>query len=90
MEESESKQLLQAAYKLAEENNKMLYKVRGVQKRQAIFSILKWLIIIGIAVGAFYFLQPFVGQVQKFIQDSGTSINQLKNLGNTFQNILPK
>jgi len=90
MEESESKQLLQAAYKLAEENNKMLYKVRGVQKRQAIFSILKWLIIIGIAMGAFYFLQPFVGQVQKFIQDSGASINQLKNLGNTFQNILPK
>ena len=86
----DSKKLLEETYKFSEENNKMLHKVRGVQKRQAIFSILKWLIIIGIAVGGYYFLQPFVGQIQKFIQDSGASISQLKNLGNTFQNILPR
>lgn len=90
MEEPEGKQLLQATYKIVEENNKMLHKVRGVQKRQAIFSMLKWLIIIGIAIGAFYFLEPYVKNILKFIQDSGASISQLKNLGNTFQNSMPR
>ena len=84
--ESENKEMIE----LIRENNKMLHKVRGVQKRQAIFSVLKIVIIVGIAVGGYYFLQPFVGQIQKFIQDSGASISQLKNLGGMFQNILPK
>jgi len=78
----EERKLLQNTFNLAEENNKMLRKVRGVQKRQAFFSILKWIIIIGVAVGAFYFLQPYIDNVLKFIQDSSASLNQLKNLGN--------
>lgn len=85
--ETEEKKLLQNTFNLAEENNKMLHKVRGVQKRHAIFSVLKIVIIIGIAVGAYYFLQPFVKSVLKFIQDSGASIDQLKNLGSMFQNM---
>lgn len=88
--EQEEKKLLQNTFNLAEENNKMLHKVRGVQKRHAIWGVAKIIIIIAIAVGAYYFLQPFVKSILKFIQDSGASINQLKNLGNTFQNILPR
>ena len=83
--ESENKEILD----LLRENNKMLHKVRGVQKRQAIFSILKWIIIIGIFVGSYYIAQPFIGQMQKFIKDSGVSIDQLKNLGNTLQSGMP-
>jgi hypothetical protein len=78
----EERKLLQNTFNLAEENNRMLRKVRGVQKRQAVFSVLKWIVIIGVAVGAFYFLQPYIDNVLKFIQDSSASLNQLKNLGN--------
>ncbi len=77
----ESKKLLQDTFTLAKENNKMLHKVRGVQKRAAFFRVLKFVIIIGIAFGAFYFLQPYIDQVEKIIKDSGASIDQLKNLG---------
>jgi len=78
----EERKLLQNTFNLAEENNKMLRKVRGIQKAQAFFSVLKWIVIIGVAIGAFYFLQPYIDNVLKFIQDSSASLNQLKNLGN--------
>ena len=81
----ESKQLLQNTFNLAEENNKMLRKMRRAQKMASFMRIIYWLIIIGIGIGAFYFLQPYINQIQKFMQDSGVSINQLKNLGNTLK-----
>ena len=79
----ESKQLLQNTFYLAEENNKMLQKIIRAQKFASFMRTLYWLIIIGIGVGAFYFLQPYIDQIQKFIKDSGVTINQLKNLGST-------
>jgi len=87
--EQEEKKLLQNTFNLAEENNEMLHKVRGVQKRHAIFGIVKIIIIIGIATGGYYFLQPLVKNVLKFVQDSGASIDQLKNLGSMFQGGAP-
>jgi len=81
----EERKLLQNTFNLAEENNKMLHKVRGVQKRQVLFSVLKWIIIIGITVGAFYFLEPYVQQLQSLIEKTGVNIDQLKNLNNTLR-----
>jgi len=81
----EERKLLQNTFNLAEENNKMLHKVRGVQKRQVLFSVLKWIIIIGITVGAFYFLEPYVQQLQSLIEKTGVNIDQLKNLSNTLR-----
>jgi len=78
----ESKQLLQDTYNLADQNNKMLRSIRRAQKVSSFLRFMYWIIIIGIGVGSFYFLQPYVNQIQKFIQDSGNSINQIKGLGN--------
>lgn len=75
---------------LVEENNKILHKMRRTQKIASVMQVFYWLIIIGIAVGAFYFLQPYIDGIEKFIKNSGFNIDQLKNLGNTFQNSLPR
>jgi ABC-type uncharacterized transport system permease subunit len=85
--DQQEKELLNITLNLVKENNEMLHKVRGVQKRQFVFSVLKIVIIVGIALGAFYFLQPLIDQVGKFIQSTGVNIDQLKNLGNTLQNL---
>lgn len=82
----ESKQLLDKTFALAEENNKMLRGMRRLQRISSFMSMLYWLVIIIIALGSFYFMQPYVAQLQKFMKDSGTSIQQLKNLGN----LIPK
>jgi hypothetical protein len=70
----ESKKLIEETFELAKENNKMLHRVRRVQKRQALWSFIKVVFVIGISVGALYFLQPFMDKaIGLFNQISGTS-----------------
>ena len=45
---------------LAEENNAILRGMRRTQRITAIMHILYWVIIIGVSVGAFYFIQPYL------------------------------
>ena len=84
----ESKKLLEKTLSLTEENNKMLRKVRSVQKRHFFWAIFKLFIIVGIAFGLFYFLEPFVNRITNvFSQISGTK----QNLDNIFlQDVLKK
>ena len=59
----ESKKLLEETLSLVEENNKLLRKVRGVQKRQTLWTIFKLLVIAGLTLGSFYYLEPYVNKV---------------------------
>ena len=76
----EEKKLLEETYKLAEENNEMLHKIRMVQKRQAIFIFIKWFLIIGASVGIFYFLQPYVDVLKSFIGETSSTLSKIKEL----------
>lgn len=70
--EQEEKEILRETFELAKENNKMLRKVRGVQKFQAFWSILKILVIAGIAFGVFIYLEPYMQKIMNtFNQISG-------------------
>jgi hypothetical protein len=76
----ESKKLLEETFELSKENNKMLRKVRGVQKFQAFWSILKILVIVGIAFGAFYYFEPYLQRAMSLFNE----ISGMKqNLGNS-------
>jgi len=93
--DSESKKLLEETLELARENNKMLHKVRGVQKWAAFWSGLKIFIIIGIALGSFYFLEPYINKVTDLYNSiSGTmqkakgAADNVKNVTDTSSNIL--
>lgn len=76
----ESKKLLEKTYELTEENNRMLHKVRSVQRRTAMFQTVKALIVLGISIGAFYFLQPYVDSFRDFIHETGMTIEKFKSL----------
>ena len=78
----EAKQLIEKTYSLVEENNKKLRRMRRSQKVTSIMRVVYWLIIIGIAIGAFYFLQPYIDKLEKFLGSTGISIDQLKGLTN--------
>ena len=87
--DSESKKLLEKTFALAEENNKMLHKVRSIQKWATWWSMLKVIIIVGVAFGVFYFLEPVVN---KFISIwNNISGSQQQNLNiNPVQDFLKK
>ena len=87
----ESKKLLEETLALARENNHMLRKVRKVQKWAAFSSALKILIVIGITLGSFYFLEPYVKKAIS-IWDSVYGIQQQPDNASAtpFQDFLKK
>jgi len=78
----ESKKMLENTFALVEANNKMLQSMRRAQKLASFMHFIYWLIIIAIAIGSYYFMQPYVTKLQEFIKSSSSSIDQLKNIGN--------
>lgn len=84
----ETKQLLQNTLALAEENNKMLHKIRGVQKRETFWNVLKFIIIIAIAVGSFYYVEPYLNKVMG-LYNSVTGMEQKIN-NSPIQGLLKK
>ena len=58
---------------LAEENNAILRGMRRTQRITAIMHILYWVIIIGVSVGAFYFIQPYLSFLTGLVLPSGTN-----------------
>ncbi len=91
---SESEQLLQKTLTVVEENNKMLHKIRGVQKRETFWRVLKLFIIIGITFGSFYFIEPYLNKIIN-LYSSISGIQQdtqnIKNVpSNSLKNLLKK
>lgn len=62
--DDKEKKLLEQTYELAKENNVILQKIRGHQKRAVIFRVAYWLIIVSFVYGAYFYIEPYV---QKFL-----------------------
>ena len=82
----ESKKLLEETFSLAQENNKMLHSIRRSMVLARIMSFMYWVLIIGSAVGAYYFIQPYIEQLigiyggaKSNLDEVGSLLNNLKN-----------
>jgi len=60
----EEKNLLKEAVNLAKENQKILKKLHRAHILGRAVKIFYWVIIIGVGVGAFYFLQPYIDSLK--------------------------
>jgi hypothetical protein len=65
----QEKRLLEESVALARENNRLIKKIRNAALWGRAVRIVYWVLIIGVAIGAFYFLQPYVEGVRSFYQD---------------------
>lgn len=62
--------------RLTEENNALLESIQRRARISFMFVALKWLIIVGLAIGAFYYIQPFLEQTAALYQHiTGTKID---------------
>lgn len=87
----ESKKLLEETFRVVQENNQMLHRVRSIQKWSAFWQTLKILVIIGIALGSFYFLQPYVDKTLDLYNSiSGPQQKASDTDNNYFQDFLKK
>ena len=78
----DEKKLLERTFELAEENNKILCKLRSMDRIDRIMRWVYWGIIILLSLGAYYFIQPYV----EFItgKESG-DVNSLNSLFDSLQ-----
>lgn len=64
---------------LARENNKMLHAMRRHQRWQSFFHMLYWLAIIGLSVGSYYFIQPYLKALTDTYQQVSDTSSSFKN-----------
>ncbi len=77
----ESKELLQATLELAQENNKMLHSMKRSMQMSRIMSYVYWAFIIGSALGAYYFVQPYIDQLLDAYGGTVDTINIIRSFG---------
>ncbi len=81
----EEREMLKRVYQMTEENNDMLVSMRRSMRLSRIWSIVYWTLIIGSAVGAYYFIQPYIDQILSIYTSASGDINSAKNLLNSLR-----
>lgn len=77
----EEREMLKKALELSEENNKILHSIRRHLLIGRIIRIIYWVVIIGAAVGIYYYLEPYL----EGIKGAYDSIKgDLQGIGNLF------
>lgn len=82
----EDRFMLERALKLAEENNAILRKIRRASFWRNVISVVYWVLIIGLSIGAYYLIQPYTnflmsvggGDIQTF-QKAADSLKEVLN-----------
>lgn len=62
------KQLLRENLEVSQESLKILKKINRDRILSNIFNIVKWAIIIGVSVGAYYYFQPYLEQMTSLLR----------------------
>ena len=80
----ETSQLLRRLTQLTEENNKILLKIQRHSRWEMFFGTLKWILFIGLTVGSYFAVQPYIGQAM----DAYKSLESTKVQSDSIQNYL--
>jgi hypothetical protein len=85
--DTETKQLLTESTALAKENNALLQKLVRSQKRANIYRLVYWGLIIFFSFGAYYLIQPFLGNL---LNISSGGVSGTNNISDIFKNFSDK
>lgn len=76
----EERQLLRETAELTKENNKILRGIRRSNRFSAFFRIVYWVLIIGSAIGAYYYIQPYINAVSEAYVQMKQNIETVKGV----------
>ncbi len=71
------KKLLEDNLALNKENNFILNKLYGAYKLNRVINVVKWIFVIGFALGVFYFIEPLFNQMFSIY---GLDSSEIKNM----------
>ena len=76
----EERELLKRSVVLSEENNDMLRSIRRSMRFSRLMTIAYWVLIIGVSVGAYYYVEPYLQGVLDAYGGAKTNIDRFGNL----------
>jgi len=79
----EEHELLRRSIALSEENNDILRGIQRTMRLNRFMTFLYWLIIIGIALGAWYFVEPYVARVEALYSGAQAQLSNVTNVVNS-------
>lgn len=77
--DSEDRDVLRRVLELSQKNNKALVSIQRSMFWGRVYRYIYWIIIAGVAVGAYYYLEPYINgvlQVYGSLKDNVTNIFQ--------------
>jgi hypothetical protein len=83
----DEKELLQKTYDLSVENHKMLRGIRNSNRWASVFRVIYWILIIGVSIGSFIYLQPYVNNILNAYQSIQGDLNTVKTVANKLPSI---
>ena len=84
----EEHELLKKSADLAEENNDMLRKMQRSIRLGQTMTLVYWIFIVGGAVGAYYFIQPYLNQIMSTLGSYGATTSSLNGSMSNVKSIL--
>ena len=81
------KQLLEETAKLTKENNKMLRGMARAARWSRFFTFLKWIVIVALTFGAYYYLEPYLKTLLNIYGSLGTTVPDIEDIQNIFKGI---
>jgi len=85
--EEELKELMQKNLEVSEETLRILKKINRARVFGSIFSLIKWVIIIGISVGAYYYIEPVLKDILNNLQGMLEAVQNIKATGQSLGEI---
>ena len=82
------KDLLEKTYELSKENNHILRGIRSSNRWGTFIHIFYWVIIIGVSIGAYYYVQPYVNIAEKAYKSVQGDLGNVKSVMNSLPKVL--
>lgn len=80
---------MQKNLEASQESLGILKKMRRAQVWGGVFQFLKWGVIIGVSLGAYVFLEPYIQSVLSAYDSLNSSLNDIQNTTQNINKMIP-
>lgn len=82
----ELQKLLQKNIKITQDNNRLLRSMHRAMQWGRFVRIIYWVIIIGSALGVYYYVEPIIGNLRGGVDSAFSGLEKLQEIGTLFDN----
>ncbi len=82
--DSEENKTLKKILDITRENHKMLSRIQAARRREAFFRFIYWIIIIGIAITVYMYIQPYIESAGNVMREAGMILESVSEAVDQF------